>query len=68
MAVDISGNFAIVGANGDDEDENGANHMYTSGSAYVLERNGAGVWSEVQKIVASERTANDNFGLTVSIS
>ena len=68
LAVDISGNFAIVGANGDDEDENGANHMYTSGSAYVLERNGAGVWSEVQKIVASDRTTNDNFGLTVSIS
>ncbi|NRA11189.1 MAG: FG-GAP repeat protein, partial [Crocinitomicaceae bacterium] len=44
-AVDISGNYAVIGAYGDDEDENGANLMYSSGSVYVLERNGAGVWS-----------------------
>ncbi len=67
-AVDVSGNYAVVGAYGDDEDENGANLMYSSGSVYVLERNGAGVWSEVQKIVASDRAANDNFGMAVSIS
>ncbi|PCI97347.1 MAG: hypothetical protein COB15_07860 [Flavobacteriales bacterium] len=67
-SVDISGDYAVVGANGDDDDENGLNPLSTAGSVYILERNGAGVWSEVQKIVASDRAANDNFGLAVSIS
>jgi len=67
-AVDVSGDYAVVGAYGDDEDENGANLMYTSGSAYILEKDLSGNWNEVQKIVASDRAANDNFGMAVSIS
>ena len=62
-SVSISGNYAVIGAYGDDD--NGAN----SGSAYVFERSGsAGNWSEVEKLTASDGAASDRFGYAVSIS
>jgi len=63
----ISGNYAIVGAGNDDEDASGANTLLDAGSAYIFERDTSGNWSEVQKIVASDRAAEDKFGV-VSIS
>ncbi len=68
-SVSISGNYAIVGAYGEDEDVNGSNYIFNSGSAYIFERDSAtGTWSQVQKIVASDRDAIDYFGYAVSIS
>ncbi len=67
-AVCISGDYAIVGAYLEDDDHTGTNEMIDAGSAYVLERNEAGVWNEVQKIVASDRATFDHFGWSVSIS
>ena len=67
-SVSISGNYAIVGARNEDEDASGGNTIYGAGSAYLFERDGAGNWSEVKKIVASARAANDHFGYSVSIS
>lgn len=66
-AVAIDGNFAIVGAWGEDEDVAGLNTLAEAGSAYILQ-NISGTWTEVQKIVASDRAANDNFGYSVDIS
>jgi len=60
-AVSISGNYAIVGAYGDDD--NGSN----SGSAYVFERTGDG-WIQLAKLTASDGASDDYFGRTVSIS
>jgi hypothetical protein len=59
--VSISGDYAIVGAYGDDD--NG----YNSGSAYVFERSGSS-WTQVAKLTASDGAADDNFGFGVSIS
>ncbi len=59
--VSISGDLAIVGAQGDDD--NGSN----SGSAYIFTQSG-GVWSQTQKLIASDGAAGDNFGCSVSIS
>ncbi len=59
--VCISGDFAIVGASGDDD--NGED----SGSAYVFQRLD-GVWTEVAKLTASDGSANDAFGIGVAIS
>jgi hypothetical protein len=58
--VAISGDTAIVGANGNDD----------AGSAYIFERNHGGVdnWGEVIKLTASDATFADNFGVSVSIS
>ena len=66
--VSISGNYAIIGAYAEDEDASGLNTLQVAGSAYIFESDGAGNWSEVQKLVASDRAANDRFGISVSIS
>ncbi len=60
-SVAIDGNFAVVGAWGDDD--NGSN----SGAAYVFERNG-NLWMETAKLVAFDGLAGDIFGDAVDIS
>ncbi|TAL57710.1 MAG: T9SS type A sorting domain-containing protein [Bacteroidetes bacterium] len=66
-SVSISGNYAVVSANMEDEDAAGGNTANAAGSAYIFERV-AGVWTQAQKLVASDRAASDNFGRSVSIS
>jgi hypothetical protein len=56
-SVSISGNYAIVGATGDDG----------KGSAYVFKRDGT-TWSQQQKLTASDGANGDRFGYSVSIS
>jgi len=65
-AVAIDGDYAIVGAWGEDEDVLGNNTMNEAGSAYILHLEN-GRWIEVQKIVASDRYLEDNFGYSVDI-
>jgi len=60
-SVAISGETSIAGAIRDDD-------MGTdSGSAYVFERV-AGVWSQTTKLTAPDGEADDEFGISVSIS
>ena len=63
-SVSVSGDYAIVGAFGNDDAVN------MSGSAYILYRNQGGDnnWGEVKKITASDAAESDRFGLSVSIS
>ena len=60
-SVSISGDTALVGALGDDD--NGLN----SGAAYVFRYNGSS-WVEEAKLAASDGAASDQFGYSVSIS
>lgn len=60
FSVAISGNYAIVGAPGDDDF--GSN----SGSAYIFFNNGSS-WTQQAKLTASVGVANDEFGTSVSI-
>ena len=60
-SVSVSGDTVIVGAKWDDD--NGGN----SGSAYVFVRSGA-VWTEQQKLIASDGASSDWFGDSVSLS
>ena len=60
-SVSISGDYAIVGSFGDDDDG------FNSGSAYVFKRDGTS-WAEQTKLTASDAEAGDNFGHSVSIS
>ena len=64
VSVSISGdgNTAIVGAMY--EDTGGS----SAGAAYIFIRSESGVWSEQQKIQASDKQASDEFGVSVSIS
>ena len=66
-AVSISGNYALIGAQGEDEDTSEMNTLVEAGSAYIFERDSNGTWNEVQKIVASDRAPFDYFGYTVAI-
>ena len=59
-SVSISGNYAIVGSNDND-------NAFNSGSAYIFERNGDS-WTEVAKLKASDGASQDEFGNSVSIS
>jgi virulence-associated protein VapD/uncharacterized membrane protein len=61
-SVSISGDYAIVGALGDDI---GANN--SQGSAYLFVRSGNN-WTQQVKLTASDGAAGDNFGVSVSIS
>ncbi len=59
-SVSISGDTALVGAYGDDDKGS------SSGSAYVFVRSGD-VWTQQQKLLASDGAENDAFGDSVSI-
>jgi len=61
-SVAISEETIVVGARGDD----GAGGL-AQGSAYVFVRSG-GVWSQQQKLEASDAAAGDGFGTSVAIS
>jgi len=60
-AVSISGDYAIIGANGDDEKSS------DSGSAYIYQRSG-NYWNLVEKLVPEDGASSDYFGYAVSIS
>ena len=57
-SVSIDGDYAIIGAYGDDD---------YSGSAYVFKRDGTS-WNEQDKLLASDGAERDYFGRSVSIS
>ena len=65
-AVAIEGNWAVVGAWQEDENAFGVATATNAGSAYVFFYNGTR-WVEFQKIVASDRSAEDYFGNSVAI-
>lgn len=65
-SVAIDGNFIIVGAPGEDDDLAGNNNISKTGSAYIYENQG-GTWIEVQKIIANDRSIDDEFGWSVDI-
>ncbi|HEY7544011.1 MAG TPA: FG-GAP repeat protein, partial [Blastocatellia bacterium] len=58
ISVAISGDTIVAGA---------ISSTLTPGSAYVFVRSG-GVWTEQQRLLASDGVNNDNFGISVGIS
>lgn len=62
-SADISGETAVVG-----RASNSNPTTSVRGAAYVFDRSAAGVWSQTQKLVASDSHAADWFGADVSIS
>jgi hypothetical protein len=63
VSVDISGDYAVVGAGG--KDGVGTDR----GAAYLFYRNqdGADAWGQVKKLVASDAANTDGFGFAVAI-
>jgi gliding motility-associated-like protein len=66
-AISASGDYIAVGAYSDDYDDQAANAMTDAGSVYIFKRNGSGDWIQIQKIIASDRSPVDNFGISVSL-
>lgn len=66
-SVAIDGDYIVVGAPQEDEDENGINTKPNTGSVYIF-KNIEGEWTQIQKICASDRNSDDLFGWSVSIS
>ena len=67
-AVAISGDYLCVGAYKDGDGVNEGNVLNNAGSAYIFERQDNDEWMGVQKIVASDREADDTYGKEVDIS
>lgn len=67
-AVDISGDYAVVGNYKESEDENGLDSLHYAGAVYVYQKQTNGGWIQTQKLVNSDRDANDEFGFSVAIS
>lgn len=63
-SVSISGDYAVIGANWDDDD---ATSAVDTGAAYIFKREGMS-WLEQGKLTASDGAAEDQFGCSVSIS
>jgi len=61
VSVDISGNYAIVGAHMDDDKGT------SSGAAYILTFDGT-TWTQQKKIVPTDGAAGDLFGESVAIN
>lgn len=70
-AVAIDGERVLVGADGADIDptssaEGSQEGAMSEGAAYIFERSGT-LWSETQKLFASEPQAGGNFGVEVEL-
>ena len=59
--VSLDGDYALVGAY---EDFDG---LENTGSAYILERDTSGNWSQMIRLTASDRSEFDDFGSSVSL-
>jgi hypothetical protein len=66
-SVAIDGDLIVVGAYREDHNVMDGGLLSNAGSAYIFERNDAGVWNQLQKIVASDRTEENEFGVSVAI-
>jgi cyclophilin family peptidyl-prolyl cis-trans isomerase len=62
-SVSINGEYAIIGAIGDDPDSSFPNF---TGSAYIFRHNGTS-WAQQAKLTASDGADQDRFGRSVSI-
>ena len=50
-----------------DGDATGGDLVENAGAVYIFERDDTGNWNQIQKIVASDRSVNNDFGISVSI-
>ena len=60
-SVALAGEYALVGAVGDDD------HGSMSGSAYIFKRDGS-LWTQQAKLTASDAAADDRFGHSVALA
>ena len=67
-SVGMTDSLLIVGAIGNQFDEQGLDSTYDAGAAYVFHKGSSGIWLEKQKIVALHRHSYAAFGNAVDIT
>jgi hypothetical protein len=66
-SVAIDDSLIVVGAYAEDDDLDDLNSMSKAGAAYIIELDQTGTWVEQAKVIASDRSAGDEFGYSVDI-
>lgn len=64
-SVAMQGDVTLVGEPGADDPVRG---RFETGAAYIYTRNGAGTWSEAQRLIASDAAVEDYLGVRVALS
>lgn len=67
ISIHLNHDVLVVGVPDEDDDTLDANFMDSAGSAYIFERDSSGNWYETQKVVASDRAIDDQFGKDVKV-
>ncbi|WP_273446867.1 hypothetical protein [Neolewinella agarilytica] len=67
QVVDISGEYAVAGVRLEETDVDDENPLDRAGAVFVYRKNASNGWDEVQKLVASDRAARQEFGFSVAI-
>lgn len=67
ISTSIDNNLLVVGAHRMSEPISTGNPTNTSGAAYIFERQTNGTWTEVKKLMASDKNNNDGFGTSLSL-
>ncbi len=66
--VTMSGDYLFVSSTKNSTDSIGGNFVSEAGACYVFKKDGSGVWKQHQKLIASDRKANDEFGSSIDAS
>src|SRR5690606_32936512 len=54
-SIDMDGDYMVIATHSDDRDENIMTLIPTTGSSYIFQKDGSGVWSQIQRIAAFDR-------------
>lgn len=65
-AVDVEGDWAVVGAMYEEMDQDELTGISSAGAVFILKREN-GIWVEKQKITADDRSGSDAFGSSVEM-
>lgn len=68
LSVEIEGDYAFVGATGNNTDNYGKNTLKKAGAVFVFKRDANGNWNKFQKLTASDRKIGAAFGFACSAS
>jgi hypothetical protein len=64
--VAVGADVIAIGAHAENHDEVGKNDLNSAGALYLFTKDATGKWIEHKKICASNRSANNGFGVSVA--
>lgn len=67
VCIAMTEDYALIGADGYDYDEAGANFMDNAGAAFLFKRQPNNQWEQVRQFVAHDRAPADQFGRNLDI-